>query len=132
MQNWTGLNYKRGRGKIKKEQGAKKDEKGAVKNGAPQNGREQGKRGKMSQGATGASFDTYLYYLDLKFRDKLGYQVLQIRLFTFVNTDMPSSAVFLFVVALRLRKWVLQIGFSPIIAHSVSKPVSYDVVYLLW
>ncbi len=48
-------NYKGARGKIKKEQGAKTDEKGAVKIGtkgrAPKNGREQGERGKMSKGA---------------------------------------------------------------------------------
>ncbi len=41
--------------KIKKEQGAKRDEKGAVKIGkkerAPKNGREQGEQGKMSKGA---------------------------------------------------------------------------------
>ena len=40
---------------MKKEQGAKRDEKGAVKNGkkerAPKNGREQGEWGKMSKGA---------------------------------------------------------------------------------
>ncbi len=43
------------RGKIKKEQIAKRNEKGAVKIGkkerAPKNGREQGERGKMSKGA---------------------------------------------------------------------------------
>ncbi len=50
-------NYQGARGKIKKEQGAKRDEKGAVKTGkkerAPKNGREQGERGKMrrEQGA---------------------------------------------------------------------------------
>ncbi len=48
-------NYQGARGKIKKEQGAKRDEKGAVKIGkkeqAPKNGREQGERGKMSKGA---------------------------------------------------------------------------------
>ena len=42
------------RRKIKKEQGPKRDKKGAVKIGkkerAPKNGREQGKRGKMSKG----------------------------------------------------------------------------------
>ncbi len=42
-------------GKIKKEQGAKNDEKGAVKIGikerAPKNEREQGEWGKMSKGA---------------------------------------------------------------------------------
>ena len=41
--------------KIKKEQGAKRDEKGAVKIGikerAPKNGREQEERGKTSRGA---------------------------------------------------------------------------------
>ncbi len=45
--------YQGARGKIKKEQGAKRDEKGAVKIGkkerAPKNGREQGERGKMSK-----------------------------------------------------------------------------------
>ena len=48
-------NYQGARGKIKKEQGAKRDEKGAVKTGkkerAPKNGRQQGERGKMSKGA---------------------------------------------------------------------------------
>ncbi len=48
-------NYQGARGKIKKEQGAKRYEKGAVKIGtkerAPENGREQGERGKMSKGA---------------------------------------------------------------------------------
>ncbi len=48
-------NYQGARGKIKKEQGAKRDEKGAVKIGkkerAPKNGREQGEQGKMSKGA---------------------------------------------------------------------------------
>ncbi len=43
------------RGKVKKEQGAKRDEKGAVKIGkkeqAMKNGREQGEGGKMSKGA---------------------------------------------------------------------------------
>ncbi len=43
------------RGKMKKEQRAKRDEKGAVKIGkkerAPKNGREQGEWGKMSEGA---------------------------------------------------------------------------------
>ncbi len=47
--------YQGARGKSKKEQGAKGDEKGAVKIGKkermPQNGREQGERGKMSKGA---------------------------------------------------------------------------------
>ncbi len=47
--------YQGAGGKIKKEQGAKRDEKGAMKIGqkerAPKNGREQGERGKMSQGA---------------------------------------------------------------------------------
>ncbi len=47
--------YQGARGKIKKEQGAKRDEIGAVKIGkkerAPKNGREQGERGKMSKGA---------------------------------------------------------------------------------
>ena len=41
--------------KIKKEQGAERDEKGAVEIGtkerAPKNGREHGERGKMSKGA---------------------------------------------------------------------------------
>ncbi len=44
-------NYQGARGKIKKEQGAKRDEKGAVKIGkkeqTPKNGREQGERGKI-------------------------------------------------------------------------------------
>ncbi len=48
-------NYQGARGKIKKEQGAKKDEKGAVKISTKErvlkNGREQGERGKMSKGA---------------------------------------------------------------------------------
>ncbi len=48
-------NYQGARGKIKKEQGAKRDEKGAVKIGkkerAPKKGREQGEWGKMSKGA---------------------------------------------------------------------------------
>ncbi len=48
-------NYQGARAKIKKEQGAKRDEKGAVKIGkkerAPKNAREQGERGKMSKGA---------------------------------------------------------------------------------
>ncbi len=48
-------NYQGAREKIKKEQGAKKDEKGAAKIGkkerAWKNGREQGERGKMSKGA---------------------------------------------------------------------------------
>ncbi len=48
-------NYQGARGKIKKEQGAKRDEEGAVKidkkERAPENGREQGERGKMSKGA---------------------------------------------------------------------------------
>ncbi len=47
-------NYQGERGKIKKEQGAKGYEKGAVKIGkkerATKNGREQGERGKMSKG----------------------------------------------------------------------------------
>ncbi len=47
--------YQGARGKINKEQGAKRDEKGAVKIGtkerAPKTGREQGDRGKMSKGA---------------------------------------------------------------------------------
>ncbi len=47
--------YEGERGKIKKEQGAKRDEKGAVKIGkkerARKNGREQEDRGKMSKGA---------------------------------------------------------------------------------
>ncbi len=42
-------------GKIKKEQGAKRDEKGALKidkkERVPKNGREQGEWGKMSKGA---------------------------------------------------------------------------------
>ncbi len=46
---------RRARGKIKKEQGAKRDEKGAVKIGKEErvlkNGREQGERIKMSKGA---------------------------------------------------------------------------------
>ncbi len=48
-------NYQGARGKITKEQGARIDEKGAVKIGkkerAPKNGREQGERGKKSKGA---------------------------------------------------------------------------------
>ncbi len=48
-------NYQGARGKIKKEQGAKRNEKGAVKIGkkerVPKNGREQGERSKMSKGA---------------------------------------------------------------------------------
>ncbi len=48
-------NYQGARGKVKKEQGAKRDEKGAVKMGekerTPKNGREQGERGKMLKGA---------------------------------------------------------------------------------
>ncbi len=48
-------NYQGARGKIKKEQGAERDEKGAVKIGkmerVPINGREQGEQGKMSKGA---------------------------------------------------------------------------------
>ncbi len=48
-------NYQGAKGKIKKEQGAKSDEKGAVKNGkkepALKNGREQGEWGKMAKGA---------------------------------------------------------------------------------
>ncbi len=48
-------NYQAAKGKIKKEQGAKRDEKGTVKIGkkerAPKNGREQGERGKMLKGA---------------------------------------------------------------------------------
>ncbi len=48
-------NYQGARGEIKKEQGAKTDEKGAVKIGqkerAPKNEREQGEWGKMSKGA---------------------------------------------------------------------------------
>ncbi len=48
-------NYKAARGKIKKERGAKRNEKGAVKIGkkkrAPKNEREQGERGEMSKGA---------------------------------------------------------------------------------
>ncbi len=48
-------NYQGARGKVKKEQGAKRDEKGAVKIGkkerALKNGREQGERGKMSKRA---------------------------------------------------------------------------------
>ncbi len=47
--------YQGAREKNKKEQGAKRDEKGAVKIGkkerAQKNGREQGERGKMSKGA---------------------------------------------------------------------------------
>ncbi len=47
-------NYQGARGKIKKEQGAKKDEKGAVKIGkkerVPENRREQGEQGKMLKG----------------------------------------------------------------------------------
>ena len=46
--------YQGARGKIKKEQGAKRDKKGAVKTGkkerAPKIGREQGERGKLSKG----------------------------------------------------------------------------------
>ncbi len=49
------IKYQGARGKIKKEQGAKTDKKGAVKIGqkerAPRNGREQGERVKMSKGA---------------------------------------------------------------------------------
>ncbi len=49
------INYQGAREKIKKEQGAKSDEKGAVKIGkkerAPKNGREQGEWGKISKGA---------------------------------------------------------------------------------
>ncbi len=48
-------NYQGARGTVKKEQGAKGDEKGAVKIGkkerVPKNGREQGDRGKMLKGA---------------------------------------------------------------------------------
>ncbi len=45
-------NYQGARGKIKKEQGGKKDEKGAVKIGeASKNGREQGEHSKMSKAA---------------------------------------------------------------------------------
>ncbi len=48
-------NYQGARRNVKKEQGAKGDEKGAVKIGkkerAPKDGREQGERGKMSKGA---------------------------------------------------------------------------------
>ncbi len=48
-------NYQGAKGNIKKEQGAKGYEKGAVKIGkkerAPKNGREQGEWGKMSKGA---------------------------------------------------------------------------------
>ncbi len=48
-------NYQGARGKIKEEQGAKRDEKGAVKiskkERAPKNGREQGERDKMLKGA---------------------------------------------------------------------------------
>ncbi len=48
-------NYQGARGNIKKEQGVKGNEKGAVKIGkqerAPKNGREQGEQGKMSKGA---------------------------------------------------------------------------------
>ncbi len=48
-------NYQGARGKIKKEQGAKRDENGAVKIGkkerVPKNGRKQGEQGKMSKGA---------------------------------------------------------------------------------
>ena len=48
-------NYQGARGKIKKEQGAKRDEKGAVKIGkqerAPKNVREQGEWSKRSKGA---------------------------------------------------------------------------------
>ncbi len=48
-------NYQGARGKILKEQGAKKDEKGAVKISDKErvlkNEREQGERGKMSKGA---------------------------------------------------------------------------------
>ncbi len=47
--------YRGARGKIKKEQGAKRHEKGAVKVGkkerALKKGREQGERGKMSKGS---------------------------------------------------------------------------------
>ncbi len=49
------INYQGARGKMKKEQGANRDEKGAVKIGkkerAPKIGREQGERGKTSKGA---------------------------------------------------------------------------------
>ncbi len=48
-------NYQGARGKIKKEQGAKRDERGAVKIGkkeqAPKSERGQGERGKMLKGA---------------------------------------------------------------------------------
>ncbi len=48
-------NYQGAREKMKREQGAKRYEKGAVKIGrkerAPKHGREQGERGKMSKGA---------------------------------------------------------------------------------
>ncbi len=48
-------NYQGASGKIKKEQGEKRDEKGAVKIGkkerALKDGREKGERGKMSKGA---------------------------------------------------------------------------------
>ncbi len=48
-------NYQGERGKIKKERGAKRDEKGAVKiskkERVPKNGREQGERCKLSKGA---------------------------------------------------------------------------------
>ncbi len=51
-------NYQGATGKIKKEQGAKRDERGAVKIGkkerAPENEREQGERGKVSKGAGSA------------------------------------------------------------------------------
>ncbi len=51
---WSKRNDQGARGKIKKEQGAKRDEKGAVKIGRKErvskNGREQGERGKMSKG----------------------------------------------------------------------------------
>ncbi len=50
-------NYQGASEKIKREQGAKRDEKRAVKIGkkerAPKNGREQGEWGKMSKGAEG-------------------------------------------------------------------------------
>ncbi len=49
------INYQGARGKIKKEQGAKRGEKGAVKIGqkerAPKNEKEQGEWGKMLKGA---------------------------------------------------------------------------------
>ena len=48
-------NYQGARGKIEKEQGAKRDEKGAAKickkEQTPKNGREQGEWSKMSKGA---------------------------------------------------------------------------------